>query len=67
MNLLIILGSMAVISIAACVWCSISQRNMERRYRKPSKKQLAKIVEMKELMALELDDALSLTFKEMQS
>lgn len=66
MTALIILIIMTAISVTACVWCSISQKKIERRYRRPSKKELARIIEMKELMNLELDDALSLTYKEMK-
>lgn len=66
MTILIIVGIMAVISISACIWCSVSQKKIERRYRRPSKKELARIIEMKELMNLELDEALSLTYKEMK-
>lgn len=66
MTILIIVAIMAVISISSCVWCSVSQKKIERRYRRPSKKELARIIEMKELMNLELDEALSLTYKEMK-
>lgn len=67
MTALIIFIIMLIISVAACIWCSISQNKLLAKYKKPTKRQLAKIVEMRELMNLELDEALSLTYKEMKS
>lgn len=63
MTALIIFIIMLIISVIACVWCSKSQNRLLAKYKKPSKKQLAKIVEMHELMNLELDEVLSLTYK----
>lgn len=71
MELLIIISICFVSATAACVWCWWDQKKIMTRYANPvkqPKKKLAKVVRFKmdELLALDLDDKLSLNYKEMK-
>lgn len=70
MTALIIFIICLIISVVACVWCRWDQNRIMARFNKPTKKtkKQAKVVKFKidEMLALELDEKLSLTHKEMK-
>lgn len=70
MELLIIFIICLIGGSSACIWCSRDQRKQEVRFNKPTRKakKQAKVVKFKinEMVALELDEKLSLTYKEMK-
>lgn len=60
MNLLIIVGTMTLISVAACIWCSRSQVKLQRTM---GQRPQAKIIKL----SLDIEKSLQLDFEIIQS